>query len=59
MEKQMAMQIAPTPILKGEDARQFLEKIENDLNRPAKYTPTPKIEAARKLVKEYVEKLKK
>ncbi len=55
----MAMKVAPTPVLKGQDARRFIEKIEHDLNRPAEYTPTPKIEAARKMVKEYVEKLKK
>jgi hypothetical protein len=55
----MAMKIAPTPILKGEDALRFVKKIEEDLQRPAKYTQTPKIENARMLVKEYDAKFKK
>ncbi len=49
----MAMPIQPTPILRGDDAIQFFKMVERDLKTPAKYVKTPKIENARKLVKEY------
>jgi len=49
----MSLPIAATPVLKGKEAVNFLRKIENDLQKPLKYTPTPKLGQAKKLVKEY------
>ena len=54
----MAIAIAPTPILKNEDAVNFTKKIEEDLKKPATLVPTPKIETARKLINEYISKNK-
>jgi hypothetical protein len=50
----MAIAVAPTPVLRDEDAIKFMERVEADLKRPAKLAPTPKIELARKLIKSYV-----
>jgi len=55
----MALPIAATPVLKGRDASDFLHKIESDLKKPLKYTPTPKLGQAKELVKKYVAKGKK
>ena len=55
----MALPVAATPILKGKDASNFLHKIENDLKKPLKYTSTPKLDQAKKLVRKYVAKRKK
>lgn len=52
------MEIAPTPVLRGEYALEFERKIEQGLKKPAKLIPTPKIENARKLVIAYVSKHK-
>ena len=49
----MALPIASTPILEGEDAINFLNIIEKDLKTPAKLTPTPKLEEAKKLIRKY------
>jgi hypothetical protein len=55
----MALPIAATPVLEGKDASDFLRRIESDLKKPLKYTPTPKLGKARELVKKYVAKGKK
>ena len=47
----MALPIAATPVLKGKDAIDFLHRIESDLKKPSKYTPTPKLGQAKKLIK--------
>jgi hypothetical protein len=55
----MALKIQPTPILQGEEAKNFEERILKDLKRPSRLVDTPKIEKARMLVKEYAAKLGK
>ncbi len=55
----MALPVAATPILKGKDASDFLHRIERDLQKPLKYTPTPKLKHAKELVKKYAAKGKK
>jgi hypothetical protein len=57
--KAMARPITPTPILKGREVREFDERIKSDLHCPATLVPTPKLEAARKLVLAYDVKGKK
>ncbi|MBA7610813.1 hypothetical protein ES703_18027 [subsurface metagenome] len=49
----MALPIGSTPVLKGEEATKFIAMIHEDAKIPAKLTPTPKLEKARKLIKEY------
>ncbi|MDQ1317212.1 MAG: hypothetical protein QG588_863 [Candidatus Poribacteria bacterium] len=55
----MALPIGNTPTLKGKDAVRFSERIKKDLAKPAKLIPTPKIEEARRAVKEYAAKREK
>lgn len=55
----MALPIGSTPILKGRDAKKFDEKIKQDLQRPTRLVPTPRLEEARKLVMEYAVTSKK
>jgi len=55
----MARPIEPTPVLKGREARKFLDKIEKDLKCPAYLISTPKLENARELVRGYAKKGKK
>ena len=55
----MAMPIAPTPILKGRTARKFDKIIEEGLKSPVGIISTPHLEKARLLVKEYANKHKK
>ncbi len=50
----MALPIAPTPLLRGKDAERFVRTVARDLKHPASYVPTPKLEEARKLVRQYV-----
>ncbi|MEW5772473.1 MAG: hypothetical protein AB1916_03015 [Thermodesulfobacteriota bacterium] len=45
----MAMPIAPTPVLSGKDAQDFLAKVKNDQAKPLYAKPTPKIEEARRM----------
>ena len=52
----MALPIAATPTLKGKDASDFWLKIENDLKKPLTYTPTPKLDLAKKKIKQYAAK---
>lgn len=44
----MAMPIAPTPVLSGKDARDFLAKVEKDQDKPLHPKPTPKLDEARR-----------
>lgn len=46
----MARPIEPTPVLRGREAERFERKIKEDLNKPTKLIPTPKLEKARELV---------
>jgi hypothetical protein len=46
----MALPISPTPVLEGEDARKFLERVERDLKKPLGLVPTPKLKVAIKAV---------
>jgi hypothetical protein len=52
----MALPIEPTPVLRGRDAKKFENKIKEDLKHPVHLKPTPKLEEARTLVKEYVDR---
>jgi hypothetical protein len=52
----MALPIADTPILGKKETTRFLKQIKEDLKSPAELIPTPKIEEARRLVKEYAAK---
>jgi hypothetical protein len=55
----MALPIAATPELKGKDAEKFLLQLDQDLKQKVGLVPTPKIETARKLIKERAAKQKK
>jgi hypothetical protein len=48
----MALPIAATPVLTGQDAKAFSATIEQDLKKPSRLVPTPKLEQARKLIKQ-------
>jgi len=37
----MALPIAPTPVLSGQDAKRFLEEVAKHVNQPAKLSPPP------------------
>jgi len=49
----MARPITATPILKGKEATKFLVMIHKDSKTTSGLTPTPKLEQAQKLIKEY------
>lgn len=49
----MALPIAPTPILTGQDAKEFYKKIDHGLKNPVYPVPTPKLDHAKRLIKEY------
>ncbi len=49
----MAMPIAPTPVLQGKEAVEFQKRLDADLKRPVKLVPTPKIQKARELIRQY------
>ncbi|MBF0228545.1 MAG: hypothetical protein HQK63_02965 [Desulfamplus sp.] len=55
----MALPIASTPILSGEEAEDFDRKILEGLKKPVYPVPTPKLDNAKRLIKEYADKLKK
>lgn len=55
----MALPIAPTPILTGQDADEFDKKMEHGLKNPVYPVPTPKLNNAKRLIKEYADRLKK
>jgi len=43
----MAMRIAPTPVLEGQEAADFLKKIARERTDKKSLTPTPKLQGAR------------
>ena len=49
----MALPIAETPVLTGQDAEAFSATIEKDLKNPSRLIPTPKLEQARKLIRQH------
>lgn len=51
--KTMAQPIAPTPVLRGKEAIEFISTIHKDAGSPAYLIPTPKLEKARKLINRY------
>lgn len=55
----MAKPIAATPILTGKAATMFITKMHENAKRPAGPVPTPKLEEADKLIKQYSEHGKK
>jgi len=52
----MALPIAATPVLEGQDAKQFLETIARDLQTPVTLAATPKLEKAAQRIREYAAK---
>lgn len=46
----MARPIAPTPKLGAKASRDFMDRVERDLNEPVKPVPTPKVDEAIKVV---------
>jgi hypothetical protein len=55
----MALPIAATPILRGKEANDFLQRIEKDMQKPLHYTPTPKLGQAKDLIKHHATRGKK
>jgi len=55
----MALPIAATPVLTGQDADIFFQRIEDDLQRPTRLIPTPKLEEARRKIQQYASERKK
>lgn len=53
----MPLPIEATPILEGEDAEKFYDRIKEDLKTPTFLVPTPKLEQAKKLIKEKRDKI--
>jgi hypothetical protein len=49
----MARPIEPTPVLRGNEARDFEKRLKQNLEVPSYLQPTPKLEDARRLVKEH------
>ena len=54
----MAKPIEPTPVLKGEQAVQFLVSVYANENKPVRLTPTPKLDKAYELAKKYADRKK-
>ncbi len=55
----MASPISDTPILSKKEYIKFLKKVEEGLKKPTRLILTPKIEEARRLVKQYAAKTEK
>ncbi|KKM50613.1 hypothetical protein LCGC14_1556000 [marine sediment metagenome] len=47
----MSLPIAPTPILKGKEANDFLRNLLKNEKKPAYLVPTPKLERALNLIR--------
>jgi hypothetical protein len=54
----MAKPIEPTPVLKGKEAAKFLANVYANENKPATLTPTPKLDKAYELAKQYADRKK-
>ena len=52
----MAIPIGATPVLKGREAKRFIQLVIESEKHPVKYVATPKLEKAREMVKRYSEK---
>lgn len=50
----MSLPIAPTPILEGKEADDFLRRVEEGLKNPVGPVPTPELERARELVVKFI-----
>jgi hypothetical protein len=46
----MATHIAPTPVLEGKEAADFLKKIAREQDEKAPLTPTPKLQEVREKI---------
>lgn len=46
----MALPIAPTPVLEGEEATEFLLKLMKEENRKRPLIPTPNLDAVREAI---------
>lgn len=55
----MALPIAATPVLTGEDAIKFSKTIAQDLKRPVRLVETPKLAEGLELVRKHAAKRKK
>lgn len=44
----MAMPITPTPVLEGEEAEKFWNKVESEKSQKLELVPTPKLEGLRR-----------
>jgi hypothetical protein len=55
----MALPIAPTPKLNAKETDKFLQDVEKGLKLAVGYTPTPKLSAAKKAIRDYAAKLEK
>lgn len=55
----MALPIGATPVLIGREATEFIITIQKEAKRPARPTPTPKLDEACELIKKYAEYRKK
>lgn len=49
----MTLPIAATPVLTGQDAVNFFRTIAKDSEKPSRLIPTPKLEEARRLIREH------
>ena len=55
----MSQPIGATPVLKGKEAVEFLAKLHADEKKPVRLTPTPKLDKAHELAKQYAEQRQK
>lgn len=55
----MALPIAPTPVLYGEDAAKFCKTVYDDLKKPVGPVSTPRLEQALKLIRQHAAEKKK
>jgi len=49
----MAKPISATPVLRGEEAKRFLEEVHRNLDNRVRLTPTPKLDKACELIKKH------
>ncbi len=49
----MAKPIGATPVLTGKEAAKFIARVQKEVKTKVGLTPTPKLETARDLIKQY------
>ncbi len=49
----MAQPIAATPVLKGEEAAEFISKVHRNAKKPVHLVPTPKLKRAQAFIKKH------